>query len=627
MKKLSFVLAAVLWAASSSAEVLRVEVKERKDVPGYDYEQLTAKVYFAVDPKDPRNAVIADIDKAPKGNDGRVEFSADMLALRPKTGVGNNTALIDVVNRGTTTAFRLNRTAGADRVGDGLLLKQGFTIICIGWEFDVAARNGAIRIDVPVATDNGAPITGLVRAPFTPDKRDVKATIAEAAWYPPVDVNDASATLTVSDGITSKAVTIPRAEWTMTGNVVTMSKGFEAGRNYELTYKAANPPVSGLGLAAVRDITSHAKYGAQQPVKYAIALGVSQSGRFLRTFLYDGMNTDEKGRQVLDGVMAHIAGGARLDVNRRWATPTGLGTYTATAFPFANAAMKDPVSGVTDGLLDNPRAKANQPKIFYTNTGVEYWGGGRSAALIHTTPDGAKDITLPGNVRAYLFAGNQHGPSAFPPPSGQGQQKANPTDYWWSMRALVVSMQKWVAEGKEPPASQYPRLSNGTLVKLAALSFPAIPTVQSPKTLSAGFRASTELEPGSVGANAPLPFLVPQVDADGNERAGIRLPEVTVPLATYTGWNFRSDKIGGTRQLVSLLGSYIPFAQTKADREASHDPRASIAERYASKDQYMDRITKAADALVKDGYLLADDVQPVVKRAETHWEYAHDAKN
>jgi hypothetical protein len=612
---------------SSYAEVLRVEVKERKDIPEYGYEQVTATAYFSVNPKDPRNASIADIDKAPTNKDGRIEFTADLVALWPKTGDGNGVALIDVVNRGTSVTMRLNRASGANLVGDGFLMKRGFWTVAIGWEFDVASRNGAIRIQVPVATDNGAPITGLVRAPFTLDRRDLTHTLAEATWYPPVDDNDPNATLTVSDGVTSKTTAIPRAEWSMKGGVVTMPKGFEAGRNYEVTYKAANPPVSGLGLIAIRDIASFAKYHAQRRAKYAIGFGVSQTGRLLRTFLYQGMNTDEEGKQVFDGMMVHIAGGARLDVNRRWATPTGLGTYTATAFPFADAAQKDPVSGVTDGLLDNPRARANQPKIFYTNTGVEYWGGGRSAALIHTTADGTRDLTLPANIRTYLFAGNQHGPSAFPPPSGQGQQKANPTDYWWSMRALLVSMEKWVVDGKEPPASQYPKLSNGTLVKLSALAFPSIPSVQSPKTLSAGFRASRELEPGSAGAGAPLPFLVPQVDADGNEKAGIRLPEVTVPLATYTGWNFRSEKIGGTQQLVSLLGSYIPLAQTKADRDASHDPRPSIAERYASREQYMDRISKAADALVKDGYLLAEDVQPIVKRAADHWEYAHDVKN
>ena len=627
MKITTFAPTACLLTVSSYAEVVRVETAPPQDIAEYGYQQVTGKAYFVVDPKDPRNAVVADIDKAPRNAEGKIEFTADLLALWPKVGDGNNVALVDVVNRGSTTAFRLNRTAGQNLVGDGFLLKQGFTIICIGWEFDVAARNGAIRIQAPVATENGAPITGTVRAAFIPDRRDVTYTMTDVAAYPPADVNDPTATLTVRDGLSAKAQTIPRSQWTISGNVITMQAGFEPGRNYDVSYKAANPPVSGLGLIAVRDITAFAKHEAQKHVKYAVGFGVSQSGRFLRTFLYNGMNTDEKGRQVFDGVMAHIAGAARLDVNRRWATPTGLGTYAATAFPFADMAQKDPVSGTTDGLLDNPRARMNQPKVFYTNTGVEYWGGGRSAALIHTTADGTKDIALPPNARIYFFAGNQHGPSAFPPPEGAGQQKANPTDYWWSMRALVVAMQKWVTDGTLPPPSQYPKLSDGTLVRMPAVSFPAIPGVQSPKTLTAGVRMSTELAPGSAGAGAPLPFLVPQVDADGNERAGIRLPEVSVPLATYTGWNFRNSRIGGTGQLVALLGSYIPFASTKAERTAKRDPRPSIEERYASRDKYMDAINKAAAGLAKDGYLLAADVPAITKRAADHWEFARETKN
>ena len=631
MKILRFSLALCLLSASAYAETVRVEVTSQKDIPEYGYEEITGKAYFWLDPSDPHNKAIADIDKAPISKNGGVEFSADIVTLWPKIGDGNNVALVDVVNRGNTTAFRLNRTAGADRVGDGFLMKRGFMIICIGWEFDVRARDGVIRIDVPVATNNGAPITGTVRAPFIPDRRDVTYTVTETATYAPVDVNDANATLTVHDGPSSTARTIPRGEWKMAGAangvVVSMQRGFEPGRNYELSYKAANPSISGLGLAAVRDITAFAKHEAQKRVKYAIGFGVSQSGRFLREFLYDGMNTDEKGRQVFDGVVAHIAGAARLDVNRRWATPTGLGTYSATAFPFADAAQKDPVSGTTDGLLDNPRARQNQPKIFYTNTGVEYWGGGRSAALIHTTADGSKDVPLPANVRTYFFAGNQHGPAAFPPPAGQGQQKGNPTDYWWNMRALVVSMERWVTNGTMPPPSQYPRLGDGTLVKASTVAFPNIPGVQSPRTLTAGMRTSNELAPGGAGAGATLPFLVPQVDADGNERAGIRLPEVAVPLATYTGWNFRSEKIGGTQQLVALLGSYIPLAQTKVERDAARDPRRSIAERYSSKDEYMQRIAKAANLLVKDGYLLSEDVPAIAKRAAEHWDYAHESRN
>ena len=615
-------------ARPARAEVTNVDVTSRTDV-GSGYEQVVGRVHFAVDPKHPRNAVIVDLDKAPRAADGRVEFAADVLILRPKTG-GNGVAIVDVVNRGAWTAFRLNRAAGRDMHGDGFLMRRGFTVICIGWEFDAPAREGTIGISVPVATDNGAPITGVVRAAFTPDRHDVTYTVGDVAAYPPIDPLGPDTVLTVRDGLPATFETVPRDRWTIAGNVVSMPAGFEPGRNYEIAFKAANPPVSGLGFVAVRDVAAWAKHAgnALAPAKYAIGFGVSQSGRFLRDFLYEGFNTDEQQQQVFDGVMAHIAGAARLDVNRRWATPTGLGTYGATAFPFADAAQRDPVSGTSDGLLDNDRARRNQPKIFYTNTGVEYWGGGRSAALVHTTADGSKDLVLPANVRTYFFSGNQHGPSAFPPPAGQGQQKANPADYWWNMRALTVAMDKWVREGVAPPASRYPRLADGTLVNASAVAFPAIPDVQSPRALTAGVRAANTLVAGGAGAGAPLPLLVPQVDADGNERAGIRLPEISVPLATYTGWNFRSSRIGGTNQLVSLLGSYIPFAASKTERDARHDPRPSIGERYASRDKYMDLIDKAAAALVKEGYLLGEDVPSVTRRAADHWEFAtHEVKN
>jgi hypothetical protein len=616
-------------AAPASAEVTRVEVASRTDA-GSGYEQVAGRLHFAVDPKNPRNAVIADIDKAPRNAKGLVEFVADFALQRPISG-GNGAALIDVVNRGGTTALRLNRSARpGDTADDGLLRKMGITVMAVGWEFDVPVRNGAIRIDVPVATDNGKPITGIVRATFTPNNRDAY-TVGDLAAYPPVDANGSDSVLTVRDRMSDRSgEAVPRGKWKLAGNVVTLTGGFEPGRNYEIAYRAANPPISGLGLAAVRDAASWLKNAPDTlaPVKYVYALGVSQSGRFLRDYLYEGFNTDEKQRQVFDGMMVHIAGASQLDLNRRWATPTGLGQYDATLFPFADRAQKDAASGATDGLLDNDRARDNLPKIFYTNTGVEYWGGGRTAALVHTTADGTADLNLPANVRSYFFAGNQHGPGAFPPAAGAGQQKGNPTDYWWSMRALFVAMDKWVREGAPPPPSNIPRLSDNTLVNAADVAFPPIPGVQTPKTLTAGSRAGNPFVPGGAGEGAPLPLLVPQVDADGNERSGIRLPEVAVPLATYTGWNFRSAATGGTGQLVPLLGSYIPLARTKAEREARHDPRPSIEERYASRQQYLDAINKSAAALVKEGYLLAADVPSVVKRATDHWEFAtHDAQN
>jgi hypothetical protein len=628
-----FALTAVLVAAVATparAEVAKAEIVSRADIGG-GYEQIVGRLHFAVDPKNPRNAVIVDLDKAPKNAAGLVEFVADFSLQRPTSG-GNGAALIDVVNRGGATALRFNRsTRPGDPADDGLLRKMGVAVMAVGWEFDVPVRNGAIRIEVPVATDNGKPITGIVSAVFTPNNRDATYTVGDLASYAPIDPSGQDSVLKVRDRMSERGgEVVPRDKWRLAGNVVTLTGGFEPGRNYEIAYRAANPPVSGLGLAAVRDAATWLKHTPDSlaPVKYVYALGVSQSGRFLRDYLYAGFNTDERKRQVFDGMMVHIAGASQLDLNRRWATPTGLGQYDATLFPFADRAQKDSVSGTSDGLLDNDRARENLPKIFYTNTGVEYWGGGRSAALVHTSADGTADLAIPANVRVYFFAGNQHGPGVFPPVNGAGQQKGNPTDYWWNMRALFVAMDKWIREGVAPPPSSVPRLADGTLVKAADVAFPAIPGVQTPRTLTAGSRAANPFLAGGAGAGTPLPLLVPQVDADGNERAGIRLPEVAVPLATYTGWNFRNASTGGTNQLVPLLGSYIPLPRNAAEREARHDPRRSVDERYASRQQYLDAIDKAASVLVKGGYLLAEDAPSVVKRAVEHWEMAtHDPRN
>jgi hypothetical protein len=318
--------------------------------------------------------------------------------------------------------------------------------------------------------------------------------------------------------------------------------------------------------------------------------------------------------------MAHIAGSARLDLNRRWSIPASLGIYTATSFPFADVRTKDPVTAVEDGALDNGRARQNQPRIFYTNTGVEYWGGGRVAALVHTSPDGTRDLDLPTNERVYFLAGSQHGPAAFPPAASNGQQKDNPTDYWWAMRALLLAMEGWVRDGTVPPDSQYPRLSDGTLVRASAVAFPAIPNIRSPQSLNAGGRAANSLVAKDGAPGTPLPLLVPQVDRDGNERAGIRLPDVSVPLATVTGWNFRKPSIGAPDQLFPLLGSYVPLVATKALREASSDPRASIEERYRGREAYLEQVREAAKSLVNGRYLLPEDVAGVVKRTEAHWD-------
>jgi hypothetical protein len=628
MRTVSLALVMFVLAGPARAEVTRVDVMRRVDLGASGYEKIIGTIHFAVDPKDPRNRTIVDLDKAPVNDAGRVEFSSDLYILRPKAPRGNGAALVDVLNRGNKIVLNgFNRGGSPDPatdndLGDRFLMRFGFTLVWVGWEFDLVDRPMTMKIHVPVAADHGT-ITGIVRATLTANAKATELTVTELATYDASDPDGPDRQLTVrSQMLGSRGETIPRSQWRVTGHTITLDSGFEPGKTYEVSYRAANPPVAGLGYVAVRDTTAWLKHqpDALAPVRFAYGYGSSQSGRFLRGFLYEGFNTDEHDRQVFDGVMAHIAGASRLSLNERWAKPTGLGTYNATAFPFADASLRDPAGGAQDGLLENARMGGHAPKVFYTNTPVEYWGTGRVAALIHTTPDGKADLPLPENVRVYFIAGTQHSPSRFPAEISNGQQPDNPIDYWWTMRALLLAMHKWVKEGAAPPPSLYPRLQDHTLVPAGSIAFPAIPGVASPRALTAGVRIANPYLERESGAGTALPLLVPAVDEDGNERAGIRLPEVAVPLATYTGWNFRKPAIGAPGELVSLLGSSIAFAATRAARETAKDPRRSIEERYRSQDDYLAKVEQAADALVKAGYLLVDDEPRILQRAGDQWE-------
>ena len=627
-----FLAVALLASASAArAEVTRVEVTRRMDLGASGYEKIVGTIHFAVDPNDPRNTMVVDLDKAPLNASGRVEFSSDLYILRPKAPRGNGAALVDILNRGNKVVLNgFNRGGSPDPatendLGDRFLLRFGFTVVWVGWEFDVAERPLAMRIHVPVATDHGKPITGVVRTTWTANASAKEFVATDLASYDAADPGGPDSQLTVRARMLGGAgETIPRSQWRVAGHTVTLDSGFTPGKTYEISYRAANPPIAGLGYVAIRDTTSWLKHhpDALAPVRYAYGYGSSQSGRFLRGFMYEGFNTDEHDRQVFDGVMAHIAGASRLSLNERWAKPTGLGVHNATAFPFADAKLTDPVSGAQEGLLDNARMGGHAPKVFYTNTPVEYWGTGRVAALVHTSPDGKTDLPLPANVRVYFMAGTQHTPSAFPAEITNGQQIDNPVDYWWTLRALLLAMHKWVKEDAAPPESRYPRLDDHTLVPASSVAFPEIPGVASPRGLSAGLRRANPHFKNGAGAGVALPLLVPQVDEDGNERAGIRLPDIAVPLATYTGWNFRKPSIGAPGELVSLLGSSIVFPATAAAREAAKDPRRSIAERYRSQDDYHAKLEQAADALVKAGYLLVDDEPRILQRSSDLWDLA-----
>ncbi len=595
-----FVAVALLLAAPrANAEVTRVDITTRTDVGNSGYEKIVGIVHFDVDPKDPRNAVVVDLDKAPVNAAGHVEFSADLYILRPKDDAkSNGVAIVDVLNRGRKIALNFNRASGAGAsdpktaadLGDAFLMKQGYTIVWVGWEFDVRRQNGAMGIDAPVAKG----VSGIVHGDFVPNNKNPEQSVGDLAGYTPSDPDGSDTSLTVRDGVFGHAEPIARGKWRLRANTVVMAAGFEPGRTYQLSYRVADPPVAGAGMLAFRDVAAWVKHSPQAPAtaRYTYAFGESQSGRFLREFLYDGCNTDEKGRPVFDAVWAHIAGAGKISLNERFSQPTSLTLYTSANFPFANASMRDPLSGRTEGLLDNPHAHGNVPKTIYTNTAVEYWGGGRSAALLHTTPDGTSDLTLPANERVYFLTGSQHSPAAFPPTKTTGQQLTNPVNYCGQMRASHGRHGSVGSKGIEPPASQVPKLSDGTLVSIERVAFPAIPGVESPRIIEHGRQDG-----------APIPLLVPQVGQDGNELAGIRLPDVVVPVATYTGWNFRDEIIGGTKELVSLMGSSIPLPKTKAGRESSKDPRQSVGRAHSSRDAYLAAVEKVADGLVKGGYV------------------------
>lgn len=658
MNNVHILLATVLLAALSgaSAEVVRVDVERRGDIAdgrhygsAGAYERLAGRIHYAVDPANPANRIVTDIDYAPTDVAGQVEFSADFVLVRPKdVSASNGAVFFEVANRGRIGALgRFNGAASSrdplteEDYGDGFLLHEGFTLLWVGWQHDTPLENGLLRVYPPVATNSDEPIVGLVRSDIFVNETVYSYSLGDRGHiaYPVADPADPRNVLTVRDGMSGERQVIPREEWRfarMDGNrivedptFVYLGSGFESGRIYDVVYMAENPPLAGLGLVAIRDAISMLKYGSADAldipdgvIDRAVAFGSSQSGRLLRTWLYDGFNGDEQGRRVFDGVIAHIAGAARGSFNVRFAQPSrapgGAFEYPNRLFPFADAVQTDPITGSTDGLLAN-MGPDTMPRVFYTNSSTEYW---RSVgALAHTTPDGKRDLPLPDNSRIYHFAGTQHGPAPFPPPLGGDGHLRNPNDYDWFLRSLLLRMDLWITDGVPAPPSRYATLEAGTLVSYEQLRFPNVPSVEQleevnilraldfgPDLLSKGI---VTREPPALGA--AYPFLVPQVDEGGNEIGGLRSPDIAVPLGTYTGW------LPGNP--VSGAGVFVPFARTRAEREAMGDPRLSIEERYGILNRYLELVEEAALPLMLEGYLRREDMPEIFRAAETRWDY------
>lgn len=581
-----------------------------------------------------------------------MEFSADIFLLQPTDREkGNGSLLLEIPNRGNKNLLNLinagsssNDPAEPDDFGDGWLLRQGFTLAWIGWQWDITDRPNVMHLYAPIAREpDGKSIQGRLRDDFTVTEKRAEVPLGHliagmigGREYPVAQADDVGNTLTVRDAPMSERHVIPRSEWSFARAGLRARAGFEPGKIYELIYRVQDPVVAGVGLAAVRDFISYLKYEKNEfrPIVRTYAQGGSQSGRFLRHFLYQNFNADERGRKVFDGILAHVAGAGRGSFNHRFAQPSrSAGSMDAfffptDLFPFTDLPTRDPVTGETAGLLDAVRTAAVEPKIFYSNTSYEYWA--RAASLIHTTPDGKADAPIAANTRIYTFAGLQHFSWSFPPVYGPGEMKGrnltNPNPIRFAQRAMIAAMDAWVRDGTEPPPSQYPRISDGTLVPLDRIAFPKIPGIdfpsKFPRTWRLDFgpewpRGIISLHPPKVGEERPVLF--PQVNADGNEIAGVQIPEMTVPLATATGWNLRDPTIGFPGELASFVGSYVPFPRTATSRQKSADPRPAIEERYASEGDYLQRFKSAAEKAVRDRWMLPEDLPTALAEAKREW--------
>ena len=624
---------------------------------GGPYEKLAGTLRLAVDPAHPVHAPVCDLGRAPRNAQGRVEFAADFSLLRPvEAGRGNGSLLLDVPNRGRKVALGMFNSAvrvpdptTPEDFGNGFLMRHGYTVAWVGWQLDVPRRDGLMAMDVPRAQG----VSGLVRCEFRPNAPAAVLPLADRYHvpYPAAELDDPAARLTVREHGGAPASAVPRGAWRFArrqgGRLVPdashayLDGGFRPGQIYDLVYRAVDPPLVGLGFLAVRDTAAFLRWApaaAGNPcagaLERAYVFGVSQSGRFLRHLLYLGLDEDEQGRLAFDAVVPHVAGGRRGEFNMRFGQAS-LNAQEAigSLFPFTDAAQTDPVTGQRDGLLGRLEARGRRPRILAINTSAEYWRG--DASLVHTDVEGRHDVAPAAGGRLYLFAGTQHTPGALPPPpadpntGGRGIHPFSVVDYAPLLRAALINLDRWVREGVEPPPSAVPRLDDGSAVTPDSVvsRIRGIPGAHVPDRVTRvarldfgpdAARGVIDELPPKVGAHFPV--FVPAVDADGNETPGIRPVELAVPLATFLGWNPRHPEQGAPGDLMSMMGSTLPFARTRAERERRGDPRPSIEERYASREAYLAAARGAAESLVALRHALAEDVDAMVARAGELWD-------
>jgi hypothetical protein len=592
-----------------------------------------------LDPAAPANAGIVDLDKAPRNAEGLVEYATDFDILRPKDPVrGGGILVYDVPNRGSKRIFNLlddipandpartNDPKTKEDAGLGFCLGRGYSLVWSGWDPGAPRANAGLGAEFPTALEAGKPIVRRIRDEFHFGTRGPGDGSIRRLSYSAASIDQPAARLTVRDRESDTRTEIPRDEWEFLDDrsirMLPVGRNFAPIKIYELWYEATGSKVLGIGYASVRDLVSFLRnqdVGSEAlglgEIHHAIGFGVSQSGRFLRHFLELGMNSDEAGQKVFDGVFSHVAGAGKVFANHSFSMPGRTATqhedrlYPENWFPFSTAETADPVSGRIGSLL---YGTANDPKVIETNTATEYWQKG--ASLIHTDSGLRRDLKLPDNSRAYLVAGTQHGgrPGVDPRP-GPCVNPRNPHSATPALRALFAALEDWIVRDVPPPPSRVPSLADGTAVIAKSVSMPKVDGFAIAPNDNPVLPPIDWVSPPEQSPPAPYTTFVSAVDSDGNEIAGIRLPSIAVPLGTYTGWNVYKAQ---PDELADRDGSFIAFARTKAEREAAGDPRSSLEERYGSKADYIDRVKQAAAALVGERLLLQDDADRLVAAAE-----------
>lgn len=661
-KKILVPLIFITFCFPSNARISRIVINKTESYlegksfgTAGSFIRITGQAFGEVDPGSPLNNLIQDIQLAPVSRKGKVEYISDFVILRPADLTRSNGILfLSLPNRGNIIP------------ADTVLLGRGYIYCWSAWQGDVLTGGNRLTMKVPYAGIDGEEISGILRAEYQVSEPLNTLPLSAGFFtglthhvYETISTDNAGLTLTKRVLESNPRIPVPNNEWAFSdctrarfpgipsSTKLSLKDGFDPDYIYELIYTAKNPLVLGLGFAAIRDFSSFlrndlkddigvpnpvaGKDATENPVKAAIMQGVSQCSNFARTFLFFGFNQDENGRIVFDGINAH-AGSRRISLNVRFGRPGGGGLqhedhlFPGNDPPFTWSSETDPVSGVTGGILEKCISTGTCPRIIQTLSSSEYWQ--LRASLTTTDAYGKKDLEIPGNVRIYHFAGTQHNPAQMADQMSGFPQNDN--SYSPYLRALIVALEKWIVEGKEPPPSTYPSIASTTLVspEKETIGWPDIPGIiftgkvnelppldYGPLYNARNVTGILQQEPPKVVSGIVYKTLVPRVDKDGNETGGIRGINIRVPLGTYTGWALRREGFG-KGDLSSLNGMFIPFKDTRKERLEAGDPRPSLKERYGSHEKYAETVRKAAEELVKEGFLLPEDAAAEIRKAE-----------